>query len=224
MTTDHKPGTREWAEAMARAGHRVRRVGWWPHEWVTFADGKFVDDIGESWSFMYDFGEGGWSLFEEAPEPDSLADLARRVAADKPREGYYVIESNDGPMVSYHGNEANGYADALKIRDYDDALGFAAVFTAIYGKRFERWYSPRWKPEGEPDAPVPAPPTLTIGGQYRTRGGWRCVVVDMDVDEDGDVSVFVWHGKYGCARWHQPSGSAAGVSAFDIIGPWEGEE
>lgn len=176
MTTDHKPGSREWAEAMARAGHKVRQTRWPRGEWMTYCNGILHHEGGAAlMTTLSLYGSNdGWSLFEEAPEPDSLADLARRVAA---------LEE----QFSRHFH----MTDAREDRSTPPVL---------------------------PDPPAPI--TLTIGGQYRTRGGWRCVVVDIT----NQVGPLVWHDKDGGVRWHKRSGVYVGAEDYDIIGPWEGEE
>lgn len=62
-----------------------------------------------------------------------------------------------------------------------------------------------------------------IGSQWKTRGGWRAVVVD------GDISYFVaWHSEFTkgrCGATHNnDNGKAVFLgddrSAYDFIGPW----
>ena len=66
---------------------------------------------------------------------------------------------------------------------------------------------------------------LKVGGQYKTRGGWRCVVVR---DFTGSGTFWLWHSKDHVTRDHNKNGIfvnqdciiAQKNNDFDIIEEW----
>jgi hypothetical protein len=61
---------------------------------------------------------------------------------------------------------------------------------------------------------------LEVGEQYRTRGGWRCVV--LRTDKLG--SYMAWHDSNDEFVWHEPDGGYkyhTGEHDHDIIAKWE---
>ncbi len=190
--SEYTEGSREWAEAMARKGAKVRFAEWRPRSWITFRDGAFFDESGvdfRRWCFN---DEPRWSIVGEAPisgpldagtitdaapARDSLPDLAARVAA---------LENLMIPTPPYEGGDLTRLDAAIR----------GATFTTSR-----------------------KPLSLVVGGQYRTRGGWRCVVVKEAPD-----GPLVWHDhKSNFTWWHERDGRMLDDAAFDIIGPWEPE-
>ncbi len=191
--SEYTKGTREWAEAMARAGAKVRHERWGEGEWVTFEDGLLLDDTGKRTKIggFYDGSVGLWLLvypadtdlskLAVAPNRDSLPDLAARVAA--------LEAERDKPTPALR----QAYEAAKKAGAFDDP----SLFTTSRN-----------------------PPTLVVGGQYRTRGGWRCVVVKAGPD-----GPLVWHDHENnfTPWWHERDGRMEEDLNFDILGRWEPE-
>ena len=59
---------------------------------------------------------------------------------------------------------------------------------------------------------------FTIGSQWRTRCGWRAVVVDIE----GEL-LRVWHDKFDSNIWHKIDGRIYGGidKDYDLIEPWK---
>lgn len=96
--TEHQPGSREWAEAEARKGAKVRREEWPPHVWVSFRDGEFYDQDDRKFH-MWVWEHGRWSIYE--PAPAQAPDLAARVAELERRfNGHYHVAPTIGGQTS----------------------------------------------------------------------------------------------------------------------------
>ncbi len=155
-----------------------------------------------------------------------IKDTARRVIS-----GYYP---NGGPLTPF-GEDAFALAEHVLAEPARDSLPDLAARVAALEQKFDAHthHIESNAMTGLPLQPLPTQPpvltfttsrkplTLVVGGQYRTRGGWRCVVVD-----EAASGLIVWHSDdWSTLKHYSKTGAYSDaiheVTDHDIIGPWE---